>query len=582
VSSVLERSEFEQTLSRLHHDFVYFAPVVLKVRDKQTKRMVPMVLRPAQERLALYIIGRLLEGKPVRVLILKARQEGVSTLMQAIFYWLCSTRPDQLSLTISHHDDTTGILHGISEAFWINSPARVRPQKRYSAKSKEMVFANRSNDPDELARNPGLNSVMRTVSAKNAGAGQGVLHVHGSEVALWESVSQINAKEVLETLLQVVPDAPGTIVALESTARGVGNEFHRRWKQAERSLAAGLDDDFYPYFIPWMEEPEYDAGEEWTWELLGDLTDREERLRRKYSVRPGQIAWRRSKIRQSFAGDEDTFDQEYPESPDVAFLKSGRPFFDLEECQARIDELEAEPRPVVFRGEIEEETLERGEEEQIRVVTREHRKGKLRVWEAPIEDEDYVIVCDPSEGSDGDPQDVVVLKASSLVEVAGWHGHIDRGDLGDVLWRMGHLYNTALVSVERQGGWGLTPLNVLQRRGYPRIHRRFEEGKKRRKRGLRLGFDMTETNRALILDALREAVHEGDYDCPDVTVWAEMMTFVYGANGKPQADIGCHDDRVISRAVAVWLWQTERGLRRGRSVQRRPSHEQPLSRVAGY
>jgi hypothetical protein len=291
-----------------------------------TKRMVPMHLRPAQVRLAVFILERLLEGKPVRILILKARQEGVSTLMQAIFYWLATTRPDQLTLTISHHDDTTGILHGISEAFWINSPSLVRPKKRYSAKSKEMVFANTTNDPDELARNPGLNSVMRTVSAKNAGAGQGVLHVHGSEVALWDTEAQIDAKKTLETLLQVVPDAPWTIVALESTARGVGNEFHRRW-QAERSLAAGIDDDFYPYFIPWMEEPEY-AMPRTPWDELGDLSDREIRLKERFGVTAGQIAWRRAKIRASFAGDEDTFDQEYPESADVAFLKSGRPFFD--------------------------------------------------------------------------------------------------------------------------------------------------------------------------------------------------------------------------------------------------------------
>jgi len=590
VSVVAERSEFDRLIERLHSDFVFYCPAVLKVRDKQTKRMVPMVLRPAQERLALFMLDRLFSGKPVRILILKARQEGVSTLMQAIFYWLCSTRPDQLSLTISHHDDTTGILHGISEAFWINSPAKVRPQKRYSAKSKEMVFANRSNDPDELARNPGLNSVMRTVSAKNAGAGQGVLFVHGSEVALWESVSQINAKEVLETLLQVVPDAPWTIVALESTARGVGNEFHRRWKQAERSLAAGLE-DFYPYFIPWMEEPEYQIeGFEldgkwyvWRWDMLGELSDREQRLREKHDVSPAQIAWRRQKIRQSFAGDEDTFDQEYPESPDVAFLKSGRPFFDLEECQAQIDALEADPAERLLRGDMLEREVQVAQEAgEPEVYVRETRKGAFRVWEVPEEDEDYLVVCDPSEGADGDPQDVVVLKASELREVASWHGHIDRGELGDVLWRIGRLYNTAMVTCERQGGWGLTPLEVLKRRGYPRIHRRFEEGKKKRKRGLRMGFDMTETNRALILDSLREAVHTESFVCPDVEVWQEFMVFVYGANGKPQADIGCHDDRVITRAVGCWMWQTERSLRRGRVLERRPSRPQPLSASTGY
>ena len=189
-----------------------------------------------------------------------------------------------------------------------------------------------------------------------------------------------------------------------------------------------------------------------------------------------------------------------------------------------------------------------------------------------------MISCDPSEGSDGDPQDAVVLARSTLREVASWHGHIDRGDLGDVLLRLGYLYNTALVMVERQGGWVLTPLNVLQRRHYPRIQRRHEEGKKRKERGARLGFDMTETNRALILDSLREAIHTEAYQCPDVDVWGELMTFVYGGNGKPQADVGCHDDRVIARAVAVWLWQTEPNRS---AYRRRPGDDGQSDRLAG-
>jgi len=554
---------------RAFSDFEYFAETCLKVADKQSKRLVPMRLRPAQQRLAKWMLDEYFAGRPVRLLILKARQEGVSTVMQAIFYWLCATRPDESSLTISHHERTTAHLHSISETFWINTPRDIRPQKRYSARSEEMVFANKSTDPDVLMRNPGLNSSMRTVSPKNAGAGYGVKKVHCSEVALWERLSGIDAQSTLATLFQTVPEAPETIIALESTARGVGNEFHRRWKQAERSLALG-EPDFYPYFIPWFEEPEY-ASPGASWDMLGDLSDREERLRDAYGCGAEQILWRRTKVHSSFAGDEDGFDQEYPESADVAFLSSGRPFFDQAEVQARIDELVAAPPEPVFIGDIAEQ--------ENMVVCNPNRRGNFTVWEAPDDEEDYLVVCDPSEGSEGDPQDVAVFARSTLREVAGWHGHIDRGILGDVLYRIGRLYNTALVTVERQGGWGLTPIHVLERRGYPRIHRRVEEGKRKRKRTVRLGFDMTETNRALVLDALKWAVYEGELESPDADFYRECLVFEYGSNGKPQAQGGCHDDRVITRAIATYLWQTEPRKRHG---DKRVTERRVLSTTTGY
>jgi hypothetical protein len=556
-------------------DFEWYAESFLKVRDKQTPKLVPLELRPAQRRLIRWMLEQYQSGKPVRVIILKARQEGVSTVVQAFFFWLCSMRQNRIAVTLSHHEGTTGKLHAISERYFQflptgkDDPARVlRPMRKANRRGMVMEFANPTKDPEELAQRPGLMSSMETITAKNAGAGQSANLVHISELGLYEK-NQIDAKTLMDTLLQVVPEAEGTVVVIESTARGVGNEFHTRWKQAERSLAAGLD-DFYPFFIPWFEEPAYCMKDIVEWhELDGGLDEREERLRDRFNVSPGQIAWRRYWIRARMAGDSDRFDQEYPESADIAFLSSGRPFFDNEVVSERIDELEVEkPQPIVMGDIVEHDGI---------AEVKENRRGRLKIWEAPLDDEDYLIVCDPSEGSAGDPQDAVVLARSSLREVASWHGHIDRGDLGDVLFRLGHLYNTALVTVERQGGWGLTPLNVLKRRGYPRIHRRKEEGKKRERRTVRLGFDMTETNRALVLDALREAVTEGDLDSSTVDFYRECLVFEYGSNGKPQAATGAHDDRVISRAIAVYMWQTE--PRRRRVKQQAP---EVFSGLTGY
>jgi hypothetical protein len=535
----------EQLLRRALGDFVWYAEQFLWVQDKQTLQLVRLRVKPVQRRLAEKIIADLVAGVPVRIIVLKARREGVSTIVQAIFFWLASLRRHQVMVTLSHHDDTTKELFGIPERFYRQLPPLVRPARRASRRGTVLEFANPSKDPDEVRRNPGLESVMRTVTAKNAGAGQGANGVHVSELGLYEE-NQIDAAVLLTTLLQIVPTAAGTIVILESTARGVGNEFYRRWKQAERSLAAGLS-DFYPFFIAWFEEPtNVIAGVDW--DELGDLDDREQRLRHKYVCSAEQLAWRRYAIRSLCGGDPDKFDQEYPESPDVAFLSSGRPYFDQ---QAVSEQLEASRgREVYARGDLVEDGS------TVSFVSNA-RRGHLRVAEPPLPGEDYLIMCDSSEGSGADPQCAAVFARSSLRVVAEWHGYVDRDELGDHLFCLGHVYNRALIAVELNGGWGLTPIAILRRRGYTRLYRSPGENKVKRKREQRFGWDTTPTNRPLVLDKLGQAIRDGELDEPFPELYEECLVFTYSETGKPQAQPGEHDDRVLTRAIGVHLWQTE-------------------------
>jgi len=535
----------EQLLRRALADFIWYAENFLWVQDKQTLQLVRLVVKPVQRRLAEKILADYVAGRPVRLIVLKARREGVSTIVQAIFFWLASLREHQVAVTLSHHDDTTKELFAIPERFYRKLPAVLRPARRRSLRSKEMEFANPSKDPEAVRKEPGLESVMRTVTAKNAGAGTGANLLHISEFGLYEG-NQIDAKQVLTTLLQIIPKAARTIIIIESTARGVGNEFYRRWKQSERSLAAGVD-DFYPFFIAWFEEPtNVISGADW--DQLGDLDAREERLRDKYGCTPEQVAWRRWKIT-DLGSDPDEFDQEYPESADVAFLSSGRPYFDQESVAAQLEDARG-VEPLV-RGDVVEDDL------AVRFLPNQ-RRGRLTVWEVPQKGEDYVISCDSSEGSEhGDPQCVYVLKRSALKVCAVWHGRVDRDELGDILYLLGHLYNMALIAVERNGGWGATPIAILRRRGYYRLYRRRDEGKRNRKRDDRWGWDSTPTNRPLILDGLAQVIRDEELDCADPGFFEECLVFVYSETGKPQAMPGEHDDRVLALAIGVHLWKTE-------------------------
>ena len=344
----------------------------------------------------------------------------------------------------------------------------------------------------------------------------------------------------------MVPFTPWTIIALESTARGVGNEFHQRWIEAEEASKRGDSYGFIPFFIPWFEEPQYTLAH---YLPLGELDDEETWLKAELSVRDDQLAWRRYVgIPVVCGGDLDLFHQEYPATPKQAFLSTGRPFFDLEVIDERLEEITWAPK---FTGRIGID------HESQKVVCTPLHKGPLRIWVPPRPDTDYLLVCDPSEGhAHGDPQSIYVTPRDHLEIVAAWHGSVPREDLGDVLFQLGWLYAEAMIVVEMSGGWGHTPIALLRKRGYTRIYRRRPVSKKKTRASDLLGWDTTQTLRPLALDKLSEALRYGEMVVNDRELLEECFHFVYDEAGKPAAEVGHHDDRVLTAAIMCHTWQT--------------------------
>lgn len=135
---------------------------------------------------------------------------------------------------------------------------------------------------------------------------------HNSEVAFWP-----NAATHFSGVIQAIPDLPGTEIILESTANGVGGEFHSRWQQAERG-----EGDYIAIFIPWFWQPEYRRQ-------VPDgfvLTEEEREYQAAYGLDLEQIAWRRNKIDDDLK-DAVLFKQEYPANSAEAFQLSGHDSF---------------------------------------------------------------------------------------------------------------------------------------------------------------------------------------------------------------------------------------------------------------
>ncbi len=204
----------------------------IKTKDQQIK---PLWMNDAQQIIygKIQTLGK--DGKPIRIIILKARQEGVSTLCEAILFEKAARHENVNSLIIAHEPESTEEIFAMSKRFYDMLPEWMKPMRRYDNK-KQMVFEN----PNEKARGnlPGKRSRMIIATADKARIGRGMtLHCfHGSEVAFWKK-----AKELMLSVMQAIPDLPNTMVFLESTANGFGGDGEYFYNIVQDSIAGKND-----------------------------------------------------------------------------------------------------------------------------------------------------------------------------------------------------------------------------------------------------------------------------------------------------------------------------------------------------
>lgn len=283
---------------RLKDDFAHYAVKCLKIRGKDGK-IDPFTLNHAQR----YLHGRLeaqreKTGK-VRALVLKGRQQGVSTYLGGRFYHRTTHNKGLRCFILTHEQEATNNLFGMVDRYHQHCPALVKPSTG-AANAKELYF-------DRLESG----YAVGTAGSKAVGRSQTVQLFHGSEVAFWP-----NAATHFAGVVQAIPDLPGTEIILESTANGVGGEFHERWQQAEAGIG-----DYIAVFIPWFWQTEYSRDVP-----AGFVLDEEEQeYATIHGLTLGQMVWRRNKIAE--LKDPLLFKQEYPATASEAFQMTGHDSF---------------------------------------------------------------------------------------------------------------------------------------------------------------------------------------------------------------------------------------------------------------
>ena len=491
----------------------------LKIKTK-SGTVVPFRLNDAQRKL--YAVAKRQQdaGKPVRLIILKARQLGFSTLTEGLIFHACATRKNVNALIVAHREDATANLFRMSKLFYDELPAPVKPMLRAS-NAQELVFENPSKLRSEREARPGLRSRIRCATAGGRGIGRSdtLQCVHLSEYAFWPDGADGKAS-TLAGILQAVPSLPGTMVVIESTANGF-EDFKERWDAA----VAG-ENDFEPVFFAWFENPDYSMpvvpGTEWTPE--------EREMRDAYRLTDEQLQWRRWCIANKCGGSRDMFHQEYPANPDEAFLHSGTGVFDNEQIVLRLERL---PSPA-GRGEFTD-----GE-------WTESETGAITLYELPEEGVPYVLGGDTA-GEGSDYFTAIVIDNVSGRIVAKLRQKYSEPEYVRQIYALGRFYNDALVAIETN--FSTYPVMKLQEMEYPNQYSREREDTYTRQMKKSYGFRTDRQSRPRAIANLVEVFSSHPEWFTDRELLEEMLTFCYNEDHRPEALAGKHDDLVMGAAI---------------------------------
>jgi hypothetical protein len=501
----------------------------------------------------------LLNQRPCRIIKLKPRQKGSSTFSVVNAYRYCSNMRATGCIIGGAHAQSTNLFRML-KTFADND--------RFDAKNPCRVI-------DRLGRWAN-GSIMEQLTAANPEAGRSGTYqvVIATELARWAEEGVANAADVLAGLLKCVPNEPLTLIELDSTANGAGNDFHERWQGGITfdELKAGKD-GFVKLFAAWFQfddsrrDPALEEGKEQC-----VPPEKVEDLRKRYGLDEEQIAWMQWAVREECAKDFDKFCEDYPFDPESAFRTSGRCRFNATNLKKMVERSHMFPPDF---GNID--MLDN------RAIWRPCPSDEARVirWEQPKDNCRYLLSVDSMTGEtqvggkDPDNHAVGVLRAGLFDPNRGWippklvarlvddWGLWERNRkyelrwdidvLEEQVWRLAQYYGNCLIVPEANMDRGLIELLKLRSAN---IYLRQLFNRREQTEQKAYGWQTTPSTREMIIENLARAIREQGNDAEGIDIFcpitlSELESFVTKPSGRGEAMAGRHDDCVLQTAIGL-------------------------------
>lgn len=427
-------------------------PMILRLSivDKDARRIrLRDVIKPDQLDLIARAQHQLDTRGQIRLIILKARQIGMSTIIEAILFVLCMVYKDFMSLIMSHQNESSARILKMTRIYWNTYPFKRFYEERYNGRS-HLAWDNDSDIHIATAKNP------------ESGRSLTIQALHCSEVAFWP-----DPETLYNSLSHSVPAFGLNMIALESTANGVGNFFHQMCTNSMKEL-----NDFEFIFYPWFNDKDYTLARlspiirDRYRVLDGELDEEEQLLRSQYHLTDEQLGWRRWCIANECQGDVEKFHQEYPSNPFEAFVSTGRNVFALKRLLAHSKIRRG------LRGILKKDRS--GKVVFVQDQAGAGHPGWLTIYAYPADKEwgHYVIGADPTHAPGGDFACAQVINRRTMEQVAVYRNReVDTVTFGKHLQLIGSYFNLAVIAAESTGpGYATTGCLVADH--YPRVYQR--------------------------------------------------------------------------------------------------------------
>lgn len=541
------------TRLRLKYDFEYWAATCGTIFDKTSGQEVKFKLRKAQRKLLKVLVETAFALKPIRVILLKARQWGGSTLIQLFCSWIqLFHRKNWNSVIATHIEEAARNIRGMYTLMAERHPRDILDIRfrNFEGSSKNKQIVDR-----------GCVIYIGSMERPNSLHSGNYKLVHCSEVGYWKETTQRKPSDFVNAFEGSVPLEPFTMVALESTAKGTGNFFHTTWLASQKGENA-----YTPVFVAWWEIDMYtlpfDSFEQM--KMFVESMNTYELYMFSLGATLEGIHWYREK-RKSFDSDWDMQEQ-FPSTADEAFVTSGR----KAHHPLHIKQMEVFTKKPEWIGELYADAKSGAEAINNSLEFKEIAKGEFFVWKKPdtsrLYNHRYVVSLDIGGASAKADWSVIrVVDRLAMMNggvpefVATYRFHMDQ-DL--TAWRavqVAKWYCDALLVVESnslnrfqtEGNFTTTVLDIIAHT-YPNLYFRDDPDKIKEGIPTKYGFQ-TGKNKSELVSTITTGLREMGFIERDQRMLDECGWYELKQDGSYGAIDGQHDDIYMSSAICLWV-----------------------------
>lgn len=576
------------TRIRMAEDVYFWFAAFIYIKPKGGGAPFLFVLRRPQRKLIERIEAMRQAGKPIRLILLKARQWGGSTAIQMYMAWLQLVHKVGLnSLIVAHVKDTADTIRGMFEAMLREYPTRLLHGmgEAYDEKEKKFTTFGQSGNIKKVPQRM-CKIKVGTAEKPDSARGDDYNLVHCSEVGLWKKTDNKTPEDIVRSATSGITYTPYTMIVYESTANGTGNFFHRKYEAAEKG-----ESQFEAMFVAWFDiydlyHQDFATPKERTQFAQWLYDNRENRNTMSDREECGAYYWRLWEMgaplealnwyateRRKYT-DHGDMASEFPSDSVEAFKHSGQRVFD----EYKVEKLRHACRAPKTVGDVYGDAVS-GEDAMNNVRFTEDRQGQLWVWEHPEHFDDervtdrYLVVVDiGGRGNKADWSVILVIDRYWMMEgdkpevVAQWYGHIDMDLLAWKAAQIAAYYDNALLVIESNTletkdrdriveGGDQSEFILNQIKGaYDNLYaRKQSEADIIAKVPRKYGFHTNVSTKPMIISTLVKVVREQLYVERDERALDELRTYERKQNGSYGAIQGKHDDLLMTRAIGLHI-----------------------------